>query len=72
MSVSGLGEPGKEVRPGLCPGPAKGGAPWNHLLGVFGFDLSALHPISRGRPEGLTRLAVCIIEGRTGWSGVEP
>src|SRR4051812_21867488 len=24
MSVSGLGEPGKEVRPGLCPGPAKG------------------------------------------------
>jgi len=26
MSVSGLGEPGKEARPGLCPGPAKGKA----------------------------------------------
>jgi hypothetical protein len=26
MSVSGPGEPGKEARPGLCPGPANGTA----------------------------------------------
>jgi hypothetical protein len=54
------------------PWTRQGRSPWNHLLGVSGFDLSSLHPITRGRPEGVTRLAVCIIEGRTGWSGVEP
>ena len=28
--------------------------------------------MNRGRPEGVTRLAMCMIEGRAGWSGVEP
>ena len=28
--------------------------------------------MTRGRPEGVTRLAMCMIEGRAGWSSVEP
>ena len=28
--------------------------------------------VTRGRPEGVTRLAMRMIEGRAGWSGVEP
>jgi hypothetical protein len=75
------GRPHVRFRPGqrvkgskarLSPGETQGAAPWNQLVGVCG-GLSSFHSRTRGcRPEGVTRLAMCMIEGRAGWSGVEP
>ena len=63
---------GREARPGLRPGPAKGTALGTSLVGVCAASsVSSLHPVF-GRPEGVTRLAMCILHGRAGWSGVEP
>ena len=54
------------------PWTRQGRSPWNQPVGICDIDLSSLPPMIRGRPEGVTRLAMCMIEGRAGWSGVEP
>jgi hypothetical protein len=66
------GEPGKGSKARAPPWTRQGRSPWNQPVGVCGIGLSSLHPMNRGRPEGVTRLAMCMIEGRAGWSGVEP
>jgi hypothetical protein len=38
MSVSGPGNPGREARPGLCPGPAKGAALGTSLSAFIASD----------------------------------
>jgi hypothetical protein len=44
MSVSGPEKPGREVRPGLCPGPAKGTALGTSLSVFTASGLNSLHP----------------------------
>jgi hypothetical protein len=69
MSVFGPGNRVKGSKPRLCRGPTRGAAHWS----VFCGGLSSFHSRTRGcRPEGVTRLATCMIEGRAGWFGVEP
>jgi hypothetical protein len=43
MSVSGPEKPGREVRPGLCPGPAKGAALGTSLSVFAASGLNSLH-----------------------------
>src|SRR5205809_3500861 len=46
MSVFGPGEPGREVRPGRCPGPAKGGALGTSLSVFAASAWAPLHPMT--------------------------
>jgi hypothetical protein len=72
MSVFGPGNRVKGSKPRLCRGPTRGAAHGTNWS-VFCGGLSSFHSRTRGcRPEGVTRLAMCMIEGRAGWSGVEP
>src|SRR5208337_4672111 len=68
------GNPGRKVGPGLSRALAwtrQGRSPWNQPVGICGIGLSSLPPMTRGRPEGVTRLAMCNDRGsrRMVWRG---
>ena|SRR5208283_2010293 len=71
MSVSGPREPGKESRARALAWTRQGRSPWNQPVGICGIGLSSLPPMTRGRPEGVTRLAMCNDRGsrRMVWRG---
>src|ERR1700691_4910018 len=66
MSVSGPEKPGREVSPGLCPGPAKGTARGTSLLVFAASGLNSLHRDSVAALKGRPVIAMCR------WSRVAP